>query len=221
MVLEREDSVAGFLGVHLTATKRTTQQGIIKRIFLQLVPMTCQSSTLQPRRRLWLVIDKDGEPAEEIFSYPSLIGMLLYLSRHSRPDITYAVSQCARFIHNTRKGHEAVVQQVEQCLKSTQDEGLILRPSSEFNIESAAASKVQSGQSRQHKTHASHEIWTSKRRMIDDYCPPCLSLKSLGATGPMLEGPRRLGGLESPVSTESAAQNPRLTRDLDFETPVD
>ena len=39
----------------------------------------------------------DGDPPEGSFKYASVVGMLLYLSGHSRPDIAYSVSQVARF----------------------------------------------------------------------------------------------------------------------------
>jgi hypothetical protein len=35
-----------------------------------------------------LVKDEDGEAANGGFSYASVVGMLLYLSGHTRPDIT-------------------------------------------------------------------------------------------------------------------------------------
>jgi hypothetical protein len=48
-----------------------------------------------------LVNDADGAPAVEGFSYSSVVGMLLYLSGHTRPDIAYAVNCCARYMFAT------------------------------------------------------------------------------------------------------------------------
>jgi hypothetical protein len=33
------------------------------------------------------------------FNYSSVVGMQQYLENHTRPDITFAVSQLARFVH--------------------------------------------------------------------------------------------------------------------------
>ena len=35
-------------------------------------------------------------------SYDYVIGMMLYLESNTRPDISFAVHQCARFTHNTK-----------------------------------------------------------------------------------------------------------------------
>jgi len=43
-----------------------------------------------------LGIDPEGKPFDETWSYPSIFGMLLYLTSNTRPDIAFAVSQVAR-----------------------------------------------------------------------------------------------------------------------------
>ena len=40
-------------------------------------------------------------------SYDSVIGIMLYLSSNTRPDISFDVHQCARFTPNTKASHEA------------------------------------------------------------------------------------------------------------------
>lgn len=82
-----------------------------------------------------LPIDKDGDPPNGNFSYASVIGMLQYLQAHSRPDITMAVSQCARFVHNTKRSHEEALERIGQYLRKTEDKGLIFRPSGIFEID--------------------------------------------------------------------------------------
>jgi hypothetical protein len=41
--------------------------------------------------------DAEGLARQESWNYPSVIGQLNYLAQNSRPDISFAVHQCARF----------------------------------------------------------------------------------------------------------------------------
>jgi hypothetical protein len=82
-----------------------------------------------------LTKDLDGDPPNSTYNYASVVGMLQYLQAHSRPDITFAVSQCARYIHGTRRSHEEALERIGRYLKGTQEKGLILRPTKELNIE--------------------------------------------------------------------------------------
>jgi hypothetical protein len=52
--------------------------------------------------------------------------MLMYLSTNSRPDIAFAVHQCARFTHDPRAPHSIAVKQIVRYLKGTAEEGLIM-----------------------------------------------------------------------------------------------
>ena len=139
MDLEVEGTVAGFLGVHIDrnttdGTVTLSQVGLIKRIVEALevgqLPIKYTPATAEP-----LVKDTDGESPNGTYSYASVIGMLQYLHSHSRPDITFAVSQCARFIHNTRRSHEIALEHIGRYLKGTMDRGLVLRPSNTLNID--------------------------------------------------------------------------------------
>ena len=57
--------------------------------------------------------------------------MLLYLASNSRPEIAYAVHQCARFTHNPKASHAKAVKRICRYLKGTRDQGMILTPSKE------------------------------------------------------------------------------------------
>ena len=58
----------------------------------------------------------------------SIVGMLLYLAGSTRPDIAYAVHQCARFSHLPKASHEIGVKHIVRYLKGTRDKGLIIKP---------------------------------------------------------------------------------------------
>ena len=50
------------------------------------------------------------EPFDERFHYRSVMGKLNFLEKGTRPDITYATHQCARFSVETKKSHGEAVE---------------------------------------------------------------------------------------------------------------
>lgn len=130
MELEVEGSVAGFLGVHLDRDEtnqsiKLTQKGLIKRIIEALgTTKKCPTPTTTDA----LPIDPEGDPPDQLYNYASVVGMLLYLSGHSRPDICFGVSQVARFIHGHKRSHEVAIERIGQYLNHTAEDGLILKP---------------------------------------------------------------------------------------------
>lgn len=54
--------------------------------------------------------------------------MLNWLTRSTRADINFAVSQVARFCANPRHSHEIAVMRICEYLRDTKNEGLYLRP---------------------------------------------------------------------------------------------
>jgi hypothetical protein len=129
MALEIEDSVAGFLGVHIERNKtdgsiKLTQVGLIERI-ISALGVEHETIVHTPSSPDPLVKDAEGDPPDGKFSYPSVIGMLGYLQSNSRPDISYAVSSAARFTHNPKRPHEEALKRIGRYLKGTIEEGLV------------------------------------------------------------------------------------------------
>ena len=56
--------------------------------------------------------------------YRSAIGSLMYLATCTRPDISYAVSMCASFMHNPGKTHWDAVKNILAYINATQDRGI-------------------------------------------------------------------------------------------------
>jgi hypothetical protein len=131
MELQREDDIAGFLGVHIDrrsdGTIKLTQKGLTKRI-IEALHIQNKPTKRTPAKLGVLGADSDGEPPQKMFSYASVIGMLGYLQANSRLDISFAVAQCARFTHNPKRSHEIALERIGQYLKGTIEEGMILRP---------------------------------------------------------------------------------------------
>ena len=139
MELEVEDSVAGFLGVHIErntdeGTIKLTQKGLITRI-IETLDISHLPRVFTPAKGEPLTKDEEGDPAQQHYNYASVIGMLQYLSGHSRPDITYAVSSLARFAHCPKKSHENAMEILGRYLKGTANEGLILKPKGELETD--------------------------------------------------------------------------------------
>ena len=139
MTLEEEDSVAGFLGVqieHLADGRiKLTQKGLIQRIIRALGLTNARGIADTPAAEKPLPIDREGEPPDGNFNYASVVGMLGYLCATTRPEIKYAVSQCARYTHSPKRSHEEALLRIGRYLKGTMEEGLILDPTDHMNID--------------------------------------------------------------------------------------
>ena len=72
--------------------------------------------------------DLEGKPRKENWKYRTAIGMLEYLTGNSRPEITMAVHQCARFSNSPTLKHEKAVKRIGQYLLHTRKEGQVFNP---------------------------------------------------------------------------------------------
>jgi histone deacetylase 1/2 len=73
--------------------------------------------------------DEDGEPwLDQKWKYRSVIGKLNFLEKSTRPDIAYAVHQCARFTANPKLSHAEAVKNIVRYLKGTSNLGILLNP---------------------------------------------------------------------------------------------
>jgi hypothetical protein len=139
--LEEEGDAAGFLGVQLHRDETTghihmTQEGLIKRIIEALgLDMDQTNAKGTPAERKPLVKDENGEPPQETFNYASVVGMLLYLSGHTRPDLAYSVSQVARFMFNPKHSHEIAIKRIGRYLIGTKEKGMIIKPTATIGID--------------------------------------------------------------------------------------
>ncbi len=141
VLLEQETDAAGFLGVKLNRDKNTelmemTQTGLIDRVIEALgLDDGYARAKHTPAEIRPLVKDADGAPAVEGFSYASVVGMLLYLAGHTRPDIAYAVNCCARYMFCPKHSHELALKRIGRYLKGTATRGMVINPTRELNID--------------------------------------------------------------------------------------
>jgi hypothetical protein len=136
--LTKEGTFAEFLGIKYRTDQEgnihLSQEGLIKKI-LETTGLTNCKPNRTPGRKEPLGLDPDGPPMAEAWSYPSVVGMLLYLSTNCRPDICYYVSSVARFTHNPKQSHAAAVKAICRYLKGTMCEGTIIRTSDKLSLE--------------------------------------------------------------------------------------
>jgi hypothetical protein len=129
--------VSAFLGIQFTRhgdTIELKQLGLIEKI-IAATGMKDSNPKSTPADPKPLGKDVNGKPFGESWSYPSVVGMLLYLSGNSRPDIAFAVNQAARFTHDPKDSHAIAVKRIVRYLIKTKDKGLIFKPSKDWKLD--------------------------------------------------------------------------------------
>eukprot|EP00804_Cyclotella_cryptica_P021031 CCRYP_019782-RA/>CCRYP_019782-RA protein AED:0.38 eAED:0.38 QI:0/-1/0/1/-1/1/1/0/106 len=104
-MIRKEGSAKGFLGVDVKSLGTPsaprlllTQTGLTKCV-MEALGLCSSFSTVAatPAETSPLPKDSLGVPATGSFNYAAVVGMLLYLSGHTCPDIAFAVHQCTRY----------------------------------------------------------------------------------------------------------------------------
>ena len=142
-LLDEEEDVAGFLGIHFKKILNNanevikielSQLGLIKRI-IKVTGMEDCSKIGTPAETKVLGKNENDDAAMERWSYASVVGMLLYLANNSRPDIAFAVHQCARFTHCAKRLHEKAIKRIVRYLQGTKEKGLIINPTQKLMMD--------------------------------------------------------------------------------------
>ena len=136
---KEQGTFTDFLGIKFVKdavnnTVTLTQKGLIQKI-IEATGMRDCNPNWTPAIQQTLGIDPDGEAMNEEWSYPSIVGMLLYLSTNTRPDISFAVSQVARFNHNPKRSHASAIKTIVRYLHRTHDKGMIVRLTGDLSID--------------------------------------------------------------------------------------
>ena len=112
--------------------------GLSKRILQTLSLENC-NKTATPASTIPLGSFPDSPAHDpELWNYASVIGMLLYLAGNTRPDLSYAVHQAARFSHDPKKEHGEAVKRIGRYIKGTTDEGIHLKAGSKLTMDAYA-----------------------------------------------------------------------------------
>ena len=128
-----EGDLCDYLGVkvdHLpNGTIKLSQPHLIQQILedLGFNEKTTTKNTPAPSTQK-IGRDLHGSPMKDAWSYRSVIGKLNFLEKSTRPEIAYAVHQCARFASDPKELHAAAVKRIGKYLLGTKDKGIILNP---------------------------------------------------------------------------------------------
>ena len=141
-VLTEEEDVSSYLGLQLDIDAETgkvtmSQPFLIDKIIASLGDAVTEANTKDSPAVYKEILhkDTDGPERKQSWSYRSVIGMLNYLAASTRPDILYAVHQCARFSAAPKLSHERAVKRIVKYLKGTRDKGIIMSPDKEKGIQ--------------------------------------------------------------------------------------
>ncbi len=141
-VLTNDGGIKNYLGVEVVKHENRNaielkQKFLIERILkaVDLDKDMIGASKPSPVIKPLLHKDLDGLPRKYDWNYRSLVGMLGYLQGSTRPDISMATHQCARFNNNPKLSHERSVRRIAKYLLGTQNRGIVFSPDPKKGIE--------------------------------------------------------------------------------------
>ena len=103
-----------------------SQPGLIEKV-IEATNMQDSNPVDNPVLQQALGSNPDGDEMSDSWNYRSIVGMLLYLTTNTRPDIAFAVSQVARFSHQPKQSHANAVKRIIRYLKGTAKHGCIFK----------------------------------------------------------------------------------------------
>jgi Reverse transcriptase (RNA-dependent DNA polymerase) len=133
-----EGELGDFLGINIEArtdgsfelTQTRLIDSILQDLGLEKDNVAIKST---PCATTKLLSQHPGSPPfDNHFHYRSVIGKLNYLEKCTRPDIAYAVHQCARFSEKPTYIHGQAVKWLGRYLRGTRSKGMIIRPTNEL-----------------------------------------------------------------------------------------
>ena len=141
-ILTDEGPLTKYLGVDVKYNKRggfeLAQPFLIERI-INLLGVNANESNWNtrptPAVKPLLHKDTNGIPRNNSWNYRTAIGMLTYLQGTSRPDISMAVHQCARFSMKPMLSHERAVKRIGRYLLGTREKGIVYNPDMSKGLE--------------------------------------------------------------------------------------
>eukprot|EP00957_Ditylum_brightwellii_P204576 15339877-Ditylum_brightwellii.AAC.1 len=101
--LDVDDDAAGFWGIELGHQEDSTielKQWALIQCIINDIGFQLANGKATPADVAELPVNVNVPRLQEIWSYSSVVGMIMYLSGTTRPEIAIAVHQCAQYSHN-------------------------------------------------------------------------------------------------------------------------
>ena len=142
-VLTEEGTIDKFLGINIIkrddGTFELSQPFLIERI-VNFIKTEYESElngkpSITPVGKPLLHKDTDGTPRKYNWNYWTAVGMIGYLQGSTRPEISMASHQCARFVNNPMRSHERAIIRIARYLHATKERGLIYNPDPKLSLE--------------------------------------------------------------------------------------
>ena len=131
--------INAFLGIKVDKGENgsitMTQPALIKRILNDLSLLDGNCKLHDTPANVTLNKMSSGEERNQTWNYRSVIGMMMFLASSTRPDILFAVHQCAKFNSCPKRVHEEAVKRIGRYLKRTMDKGTILTPNGTHKLD--------------------------------------------------------------------------------------
>ena len=143
-VLTDEGDINKFLGIEITQVDskrfKVSQPFLIDRIISYLnIDTNAYGMETNPKStpvgKPLLHKDLDGKPRKENWNYRRAVGMLTYLQANSRPEISMAVHQTARFCNKPMLTHEKAIKRIGRYLYHTKTDGIVYTPDTTKGLE--------------------------------------------------------------------------------------
>jgi len=127
--LTDEGSLEKYLGIEIKTTGKDTYELTQTFLIQRIIDLANMDSTERQKRatpvgKPLLFKDLKGKCRKKNYNYRAMIGMLNYLQGTTRPDISMAVHQCARFCNDPKLSHERAVHRIIHYLIQTKDKGI-------------------------------------------------------------------------------------------------
>jgi hypothetical protein len=135
-----EGDVSDFIGVNIEkkadGTIHLTQPELMKSILTELRLEEGAKIKDIPAASSKLLSRHPTSPSfDGHFGYRRIVGKLNFLEKSTRPDLSYASHQCARFSSDPKREHGNAIKWLGRYLLGTKDKGLIYRPKAGKGLE--------------------------------------------------------------------------------------